>query len=120
MEETHVTTKETKDSPSWQDILTGVAQMSQDKSIASEMIQQQARESKAKNIGMVCVTILTSIGIVGLLVVNHLNTREFTRFLAQYDFVSQDGEGYNYYNNNIGGNVANGTMDYEKKEPADS
>ena len=28
-----------------------------------------------------------------------------------YDYVSQDGEGYNYYNSDVGGNVNNGPED---------
>ena len=26
-----------------------------------------------------------------------------------YDYISQDGEGYNYYNSDVGGDVTNGT-----------
>ena len=30
---------------------------------------------------------------------------------SSYDYVSQDGEGYNYYNSNIDGDISNGAED---------
>ena len=30
---------------------------------------------------------------------------------SSYDYVSQDGEGYNYFNSNIDGDISNGTED---------
>ena len=30
-------------------------------------------------------------------------------YLSQYDFVPQDGEGYNYYNSDVSGDVVDGT-----------
>ena len=35
-----------------------------------------------------------------------------------YDYVSQDGEGYNYYNKEVGGDVYNGSEDKDKEERA--
>lgn len=40
---------------------------------------------------------------------NERNNQRWIEYLSQYDFVSQDGEGYNYYNSGIGGDVHNGT-----------
>ena len=34
-----------------------------------------------------------------------------------YDYVSQDGEGYNYYNYGVEGDVDNGTADQTEEEP---
>lgn len=34
-----------------------------------------------------------------------------------YDYVSQDGEGYNYYNYGVEGDVDNGTADQAEEEP---
>lgn len=39
---------------------------------------------------------------------NERNNQRWIEYLSQYDFVSQDGEGYNYYNSGIGGDVVNG------------
>lgn len=33
-----------------------------------------------------------------------------------YDYVSQDGEGYNYFNRDVGGDVFNGAENQDKKE----
>lgn len=85
--------------------------------LASEIVGGISRESKAKNIGIVCVTVLASISIVGLLFVNHSNTKSFLNYLSEYDFVSQDGEGFNYYNSDIGGNVNYGPENQETEKP---
>ena len=37
-------------------------------------------------------------------------------YLSEYDFVTQDGEGINYYNADIGGNVNNGATNPPTKE----
>lgn len=76
--------------------------------LASEIIGGVRKESRAKSIGIVCVTAVSAIAIIGLLAINHANTKSFLNYLSEYDFVSQDGEGYNYYNSDIGGNVSNG------------
>lgn len=39
---------------------------------------------------------------------NERNNQRWIEYLSQYDFVSQDGEGYNYYNADVGGDVVNG------------
>jgi len=40
---------------------------------------------------------------------NERNNQRWIEYLSQYDFVLQDGEGYNYYNSDVGGDVVNGT-----------
>ncbi len=88
--------------------------------LASEIVGGTRRESKAKNIGIVCVTAIAAISIVGLLIVNHNNTKSFLNYLSEYDFVSQDGEGFNYYNSDIGGNVNNGPENQETEKQEES
>ena len=102
--------------PTWQDVFGTVAGMARNQQTATEMILDEQRRSKAKNVGMVCLTVLSTVAIIGLLIVNHLNVREFVGFLSEYDFVSQDGEGFNYYNSDVGGNVINGAEDKETEE----
>lgn len=34
-----------------------------------------------------------------------------------YDYISQDGEGYNYYNADVKGDIVNGTTDTAEEEP---
>ena len=105
--------------PSWQEVVGTVAGMAQNQRTATEMILDEQKHSRAKNLGMVCITVLATVSVVGLLAVNHLNVREFVGFLSEYDFVTQDGEGYNYYNSDIGGDVVNGAENYEEKGPED-
>lgn len=40
---------------------------------------------------------------------NERNNQRWIEYLSQYDFVSQDGDGYNYFNSDVDGNVINGT-----------
>ena len=40
---------------------------------------------------------------------NERNNQRWIEYLSQYDFVSQDGDGYNYFNSDVGGDVVNGT-----------
>ena len=40
---------------------------------------------------------------------NERNNQRWIEYLSQYDFVSQDGEGYNYFNSGVNGDVHNGT-----------
>ena len=106
--------------PTWQEVIGTVAGMAHNQQTATEMILDEQKHSKAKNLGLVCITVVATVAIIGLLVVNHLNVREFVGFLSDYDFVTQDGQGYNYYNADIGGDVVNGATDYEEKETQDS
>ena len=39
---------------------------------------------------------------------NERNNQRWIEYLSQYDFVSQDGDGYNYFNSDVGGDVVNG------------
>lgn len=84
-----------------------------EKCLASEIIGGMKREAKSMRVGVICVTALASVAIIGLLIVNHANTTSFLRYLSEYDYVSQDGKGYNYYNSGIGGDVSNGTENQE-------
>lgn len=41
--------------------------------------------------------------------INKENDREWRELFGSYDYVSQDGNGENYYNSNVSGEVNNGT-----------
>lgn len=43
-----------------------------ERKLAGEIISGQKRISKAKDIGIVCVTAVSTVSIIGLLIVNHL------------------------------------------------
>lgn len=91
-----------------------------EKYLASEIIENTKREARGMLVGIICETILASVAIIGLLIANHTNTTYFLGYLSEYDFVSQDGEGYNYYNSGVGGNVSNGSENQKTEEPEQS
>lgn len=50
--------------------------------------------------------------VIILLIVLLVGTNMAWLYVFQsYDYVSQDGDGYNYYNHEVGGDVYNGTED---------
>lgn len=48
--------------------------------------------------------------------VNKQNDREWRELFGSYNYVSQDGNGQNYYNSGVEGDVNNGTTSTEFKE----
>ena len=77
-------------------------------SLASEIIAQRENVSKAKNLAIVCLSIGIVVIGLGMAAINYMNNREWRELFASYDYVSQDGNGYNYYNADIEGDVNNG------------
>ena len=84
-----------------------------EESLASSIIGLQEKTTKAMRTGLICVTALATVAVAGLIIANCLQSKRFVDYLSEYDFVSQDGEGFNYYNSDVGGNVINGA---ESKE----
>ena len=81
--------------------------------LATGIIGMQEKTTKAMRTGLICVTALATVAVAGLIIANCLESKRFVDYLSEYDFVSQDGEGFNYYNSDVGGNVINGA---ESKE----
>ena len=84
-----------------------------EESLASSIIGLQEKAVRAMRTGLICVTALATVAVAGLIIANCLQSKRFVDYLSEYDFVSQDGEGFNYYNSDVGGNVINGA---ESKE----
>lgn len=89
--------------------------------VASETIAMQREQfillSKIAFFAMA----LQALIIAGLLIANVLltqanerNNQRWLEYLSEYDFVSQDGEGVNYFNSEIGGDVTNGASGSEE------
>jgi len=107
---------------SWADVAKGVSKMLKENAQASEIINEKARESKAKNLGLICITIISFFLLMGNYnqtqtmyendkewrQVVEQNNQRWIDYLSQYDFVSQDGKG----------DIVNGTEseDTEKSE----
>lgn len=84
--------------------------------LAMEVLKQEQEKSKAKNVGVIGLT----IGFIGLAIatavitihlsnVNYKNDCDWRKLFSDYDFISQDGSGENYYNSDVSGEVNNGT-----------
>lgn len=71
----------------------------------SELIQDAQRQSKRWFIAFV-VTLIALVG-TNIYWIYQWNS---------YDYVSQDGEGYNYYNSDIEGDITNGTENQAEEE----
>lgn len=84
--------------------------------LATEMINMCERQTEAQRKENRKLYLFSGLIIFGLILANfHLatvngdNNKRWIDYLAQYDFISQDGEGYNYINTDIDGDVVNGT-----------
>lgn len=88
--------------------------------LASDILQSREHTVKAMRTGLICVTVLATVAVSGLIIANCFQSKHFVDYLSQYDFVSQDGEGYNYYNSDVKGDVINGSEGKETEEPEES
>lgn len=84
--------------------------------LASEILTRREEASKAKNFAIICLTVGIVVIGVGMAAINYMNDRDWRELFASYDYVSQDGNGYNYYNADIEGDVNNGPENQEKEE----
>lgn len=110
----------------WEDVLDLVGNLMKfqnGQTIASETIGEMKKESKRRNFDMAVLGLLSAVVIVGLMIVNYShaqanerNNQRWIEYLSQYDFVSQDGQGYNYYNSDVGGDVINGAENPQEAE----
>lgn len=71
---------------------------------------------KAKNLAIVVLGIAVVAISISLSIINYKNDRDWRELFASYDYVSQDGEGYNYYNSDIEGDVNNGAENTETEK----
>ncbi len=62
------------------------------------------------------LTIALGVLLAHQMNINYKNDREWRELFSQYDYVSQDGNGQNYYNSGVEGDVNNGTTSTEFKE----
>ena len=74
-------------------------------SLASEIMADSDRKDKRKS-----RVISYLIGVIIALVIGLITSNLYWVYQwGSYDYLSQDGEGYNYYNSDIEGNVSNGS-----------
>lgn len=84
--------------------------------LAMEIISGKSRASRNKTFVIVVLAIALVAAAIGSSVVNYHNDEKWRKLFSEYDYVSQDGNGVNYYNADVGGDVANGATDSEIEE----
>ena len=75
--------------------------------LALEILKQEQSKSKAKNVGIISLTVAVVIIAIGMAIINYQNDREWRELFDSYDFISQDGEGFNNVNSGTQGNLDN-------------
>lgn len=106
--------KQNNNSKSWAEVYQTIAERQIDSSnkLASEMLEDSDKKDKRKTkiitylIGVICVLI---VGLVG-------SNLYWVYQWNSYDYYSQDGNGINYLNSDIGGDVVNGPKASEEEE----
>lgn len=92
--------------------------------LAMEVLKQEHRKSKALIFGLTAGLIISGISTVAttvcgkmerenLVQTNYQNDCEWRKLFSEYDYISQDGNGENYYNSNVSGEVNNGATSEE-------
>lgn len=84
--------------------------------LAMEVLKQEQEKSKAKNVGVISLTVAVIVIAIGMAVINYRNDCDWRRIFSGYDFITQDGSGYNNVNSGQQGDVNNGSENNEEKE----
>lgn len=84
--------------------------------IAMEILKHEQDKSKAKNVGVISLTIAVIIIAIGMAVINYRNDCDWRELFGSYDYVSQDGEGINSINTGGQGDLNNGATSEDSEE----
>lgn len=76
--------------------------------LAMEILKQEREKSRAKNVGVVSLTVAVIVIAIGMAVINYRNDCDWRELFSSYDYVTQDGSGYNNINTGTQGDVNNG------------
>lgn len=127
MEENTKNVEEISSQPTWDDVFRFMVhskKAEQDETLASEIIKNLGDRDRKNSKAVYATCLLGTVATIGLLVINyHLatinekNNQKWIDYISQYDFVSQDGEGTNYYNSDVGGDVTNGAENPPEEKP---
>ena len=87
----------------------------QNETIATETINMLGNQCTRLERIIRNVLVFVGLVVLCLAITNHRlsqanerNNQRWIDYLSQYDFVSQDGDGYNYFNADVNGDVVNG------------
>lgn len=76
-------------------------------SLAMEIAGKLKAAERAKNIAIVTLGVAIVIITIWLTALNYRNDREWRELFSEYDYISQDGEGFNNVNTGTQGNLDN-------------
>lgn len=104
----------------WSDVPKDIAETIKSNHFAMEVLKQEQAKSKMLIIGLTAGLVISGISTVttticsktereNLVRTNYENDCEWRKLFSEYDYISQDGNGENYYNSNVSGEVNNGT-----------
>ena len=99
--------KEGKKPENWTEVYQKIAdrQMERADRLVSEVLSDADKKDKRKSV-------LILVLIFGLIISNAYWLYQW----SSYDYISQDGEGYNYYNSDVEGDILNGAADQAEEE----
>lgn len=83
--------------------------------LAMEVLKQEQEKSKAKNAGVISLTVAVIVIAIGMAVINYKNDCDWRLLFSDYDFISQDGEGINSINDGTQGDLNNGAEGKEEE-----
>lgn len=84
--------------------------------IAMEILKHEQDKSKAKNVGVISLTVAVIVIAIGMAVINYRNDCDWRQLFSSYDYVTQDGSGYNNFNTGEQGDVNNGAESEDKEK----
>lgn len=84
--------------------------------LAMEVLKQEQEKSRAKNMGVISLTVAVIVIAIGMAVINYRNDCDWRKLFSDYDFISQDGEGINNANYGEQGDLNNGAENKVEEE----
>lgn len=84
--------------------------------LAVELLKQEHDKSRAKNVGVISLTVAVIVIAIGMAVINYRNDCDWRQMFSDYDFISQDGEGINNVNGGEQGDLNNGATSEAEEE----
>lgn len=98
------------DPQNWDEVYKRIALQSE--KLTTEILQDNDRKDERKN-----KIISYLIGVIIVLIIGLIGSNLYWVYQwNSYDYISQDGEGHNYYNSDVEGDIENGTADQEKEK----
>lgn len=92
------------------------AELPRTQHLALEVLEQEHRVSKAKDLGIIGLTVAVIAIAIGLSIINYKNDVDWRELFGSYDYVYQDGEGINSINTGTQGDLNNGSESENKVE----